>query len=178
MSLRSTAERYGSIAVAIHWASAALILAALAGGLAMANIGDAATRAAILPVHIGLGILVLLLTLVRVGWWIWGDRQPSPIANQPPIQEWAARTVHVGLYVAIVVMATSGLATVALSGAVPALLTGAPLPDFNAYPPRAAHGLGARLLLALLVVHVGAALYHQFVRRDRIFARMGMGARK
>ena len=175
MSLRSTPERYGSVAVTIHWASAALIIVALAGGLAMANSEDAAFRAMVLPIHIALGTLVLLLTLARVAWWLWADRPPLPVANQPRMQEWAARLVHLGFYVVVIGLAVSGIATIAISGAIPALLAGTALPDFSAYPPRLAHGLGARVLLALLVLHVAAALYHQFIRRDRILARMGVG---
>ncbi|WP_461512371.1 cytochrome b/b6 domain-containing protein [Rhizobium mongolense] len=40
---------------------------------------------------------------------------------------------------------------------------------------RAPHGLGARLLVALLVCHAGAALYHQFVRSDELLRRMRYG---
>jgi cytochrome b561 len=31
-------------------------------------------------------------------------------------------------------------------------------------------------LLALIVIHIGAALWHHFVRRDRVVARMFDGA--
>jgi cytochrome b561 len=49
------------------------------------------------------------------------------------------------------------------------------LPDFMLYPPRIGHGLGAMVLIALVLAHVAAALYHQFVLRDRLLARMGLG---
>ena len=72
-------------------------------------------------------------------------------------------------------MATSGIMTLVLSGAIPAMLSGAPVPDFSELVPRVAHGVMSKLLLALFAAHVGAALYHQFVRRDRLLARMGVG---
>lgn len=175
MSLRSTSDRYGSVAIAIHWTSAALILAALAGGLIMANAPDRALAAMILPVHATLGILALLLTLARIACWIWGDKRPRPVAGLPVAQEWAARAVHALLYVAILVLGASGLATLVLSGAITALLSGAPPPDFAGLLPRMTHGLVGRLLLVLLAAHIGAALWHQFVRRDRLLARMGIG---
>jgi cytochrome b561 len=176
MSLRSTTDRYGGIAIAIHWTSAALIIAALAGGLVMANTAEPAVKQMILPIHATLGSLALLLTLTRIGWWIWGDRRPRPVAGMPPAQEWAARAVHALLYLAVVVLGASGIATLVLSGAIPALLSGAPLPDFSELPPRLVHGLMGRLLLVLLAAHVGAALYHHFIRRDHLLARMGVGA--
>ena len=49
------------------------------------------------------------------------------------------------------------------------------MPDFSEYIPRIAHGIMSKLLLVLFVDHVGAALYHQIVRRDHLLARMGVG---
>ena len=54
---------------------------------------------------------------------------------------------------------------------------GALLPDFWKYPPRVPHGIGARLLLALLILHAGAALYHHFVRPDGLLWRMWFSKR-
>jgi cytochrome b561 len=175
MSLKSTTDRYGSVAIAMHWTSAALIIAALAGGLVMANTVDPAVKEMILPIHATLGSLALLLTLARIGWRIWGDRRPRSV-DMPVAQEWAARVVHVLLYLAVLVLGASGIATLLLSGAIPALLSGAPLPDVSELPPRLVHGLMGRLLLVLLAAHIGAAVYHQFIRRDRLMARMGVGA--
>ncbi len=175
MPTKSTPTRYGSVAIAIHWISALLVIAALAGGLVMGNSADPATRSMILPVHASLGILALLLTLGRIAWWVWGDRRPEPAPNMPKLQEWAASAVHILLYLVILLLAASGIATLALSGAIPAILSGAALPDFSGLPPRLAHGLGGRLLLVLLIAHIGAALWHQFVKRDRLLARMGIG---
>tara|TARA_R110002110_G_scaffold415612_2_gene651592 strand:+ start:59558 stop:59854 length:297 start_codon:yes stop_codon:yes gene_type:complete len=49
-----------------------------------------------------------------------------------------------------------------------------PLPDFETFFPRTPHGIGARLMLALFALHVGAALYHHFIRRDGLLRRMGI----
>jgi cytochrome b561 len=176
MSLKSTSTRYGSMAIAIHWTSAALILLALVGGLIMANTVDPAATAMILPIHITLGGLALLLTLVRIGWWMWGDKRPAPARGMAPAQTWAMKAVHGLLYVSMVVMGSSGIAMIVLSGAIPALLSGAPVPDFSSLMPRAVHGLLSKLLILLLIGHVGAALWHQLVRRDRLLGRMGIGA--
>jgi len=174
MALKSTTTRYGSVAIAIHWVSAAAIIALLASGTIMAGaVGEA--KRSILPIHATVGTLVLLLTFLRLAWWVWGDKRPQPVAGQPRLQELAARIVHGLLYAGIIVLGASGIATLALSGAIPALLTGAPLPDFSGLLPRTTHGLVSKLLIALLVLHIGAALYHQFIRRDRLLARMGLG---
>jgi cytochrome b561 len=176
MSLKSTSSHYGSVAIAIHWTSAAAIVFTFAAGLAAANIEDPARVAPVLFTHVGLGLLVLVLTLLRIVWWLAADRHPTPLPNQPAWQMALASIVHTTIYVAILLMASSGIATLALSGAVPQLLSGAPLPDLSQLPPRIAHGIMSRLLLALLVVHIAAAVYHQWVRGDRLLSRMGIGA--
>jgi len=87
-----------------------------------------------------------------------------------------AKVVHLLLYGIVLVTAASGIATVILSGALPAILGSATLPDLETVLPRAVHGLAARVLLVLLALHIGAAFYHQFIRKDRLLGRMGIGA--
>jgi cytochrome b561 len=176
MSLKSTSTRYGAVAIAIHWLTALAIFGLLASGLVAANTGDAAQEIALLRGHAVMGVLVLVLTLMRILWWWLIDRLPAEMPG-PVWQQRAARVVHGLLYVVILVMAVSGLAMIALSGAGNILFGGAapPLPDFWTYPPRFGHAVAARLMLVLLVGHIGAALLHQFVLRDRLLARMGLG---
>jgi cytochrome b561 len=70
------------------------------------------------------------------------------------------------------------MALALLSGIIPGLFDGSlgALPDFRSYPPYIAHNIGSRLMIGLVALHVGAALYHQFWRQDRLLARMGLGA--
>jgi cytochrome b561 len=120
---------------------------------------------------------VLVLTVIRVVWW-WGfDRKPNPVAGSPRWQERTAQAVHVLFYVVILGMIASGVGMMVLSGAMPTIFggEGSLLPDFRRYPPRVAHGIGARVLLALLALHVGSALYHHFGRRDGLLGRMWFG---
>jgi cytochrome b561 len=176
MSLKSTSNRYGSVAITIHWASAVGVIGALTTGLLAAGTADPAAEVVLVRGHIVLGTAVLLLTLFRICWWIWGDQRPQSVAGQPAAQEWAARIVHGAIYVTILLMASSGITTIILSGALPSIIAGTALPDFSEIVPRIAHGIMSRLMIALLVAHVAAALYHQFIRRDRLLGRMGLGA--
>lgn len=175
MTLKSTPTQYGRVAIAIHWASALAVILAFAAGFVVANVAPPAQQAPILLAHITLGLIVFLLTLLRIVWWIVADERPGPAQGQPYWQELTASIVHGALYVILILMATSGIVTIVLSGALPAILSGAPLPDFSELIPRIAHGVMSKILLALFVVHVGAALYHQVIRRDHLLARMGVG---
>jgi len=177
MALRGTAQRYGAVAVVLHWLSAAFILGLLAAGFVAANTTDPATKAAILRLHAPAGVLVLALTVLRLVWWLAIDRRPAPVADLPVLQTKAAKAVHGLLYVAIVVLAVSGIALMALSGARPILMgeVEAVLPNFWDFPPRRVHAVMAWLLALLVVTHVAAALYHQLIRRDGVMRRMTLG---
>lgn len=174
---RSSPERYGPVAIAIHWITAAAVIGLLVSGMQAADLSDPAAKAGLLRVHAAIGVAVLALTLLRLVWWWLVDRKPAEPAGTPRWQTAAARTVHGLLYVVVIAMAASGIAMIALSGAGDTLFGSsmAPLPDFTRYAPRAPHGAGGRILIALVVLHVAAALYHQFVLRDRLLGRMGLG---
>jgi cytochrome b561 len=177
MGWKGDGRRYGAVAMAMHWATVAAILGLLGSGLAMERLTDAAARTQVLSVHAVMGGFVVLLTLLRIGWWLFADRRPAAAVGMPRWQAASAWVVHRLLYAAILVMGASGVATLALSGAIPILFGGqpGPLPAFSDIAPRAAHGLVAWLLVGLIAAHIGAALYHQLVLRDRLLGRMGLG---
>ncbi|WP_299191421.1 cytochrome b [uncultured Erythrobacter sp.] len=173
MPIKSTPTHYGSVAITIHWISALLIIALLASGMRAGGIEDASSKAAFLRVHIPLGVSVLILTILRLIWWMFADSKPAPVA-MPDWQDFIAKSIHVLFYVVILGMAISGIAMLAVSGAGPTIFSGTveALPDFWDYKPRMPHGIGGRVMLALFVFHAGAALYHQFVKRDGLIGRM------
>ena len=177
MSLKGDNDRYGSVAIVIHWLSALAILCMFVLGILAVNADAPAHKAAILQVHVPLGALILLLTLFRIVWLFVG-RRPSPLPGLPQWQTIAEHLVHIALYLLIVVMGGSGIAVMVLSGAAPILFAGSAsaLPDFPTYSPMVAHVTGAVALFGFMCLHIVAALYHQFIRRDRVLYRMGIGA--
>jgi cytochrome b561 len=177
MAWKSTSDRYGAVAILIHWIAAALIVALLISGFRAANMTDPVAKAVILRAHAVMGVSVVVLTLARIGWWWFADRKPAPVAGMSVLMTRASTAAHLLFYVLILGMAASGIGMMILSGAGEILFGGAkgPLPDFWNVPPRIPHGIGARVLVALLLLHVGAALYHHFIRGDRLLARMGIG---
>jgi cytochrome b561 len=177
MPSRYTAEAYGPTALALHWASAAAIILLLISGQVMDAIGGAEAASGLLVAHVLLGVTALLLTLVRLVWFFFIDRWPRPYPGLEQWQEILSRLVHGLLYVVTLLLASSGIATLILSGAAEALFTGQPVPDVERILPRQVHGLAARAMLALLALHVGAALWHIFIRRDGVGARMGLAKR-
>ena len=169
--MNAATDRYGRLAATFHWVAAALILLMLGSGFA-ATWGGLPVA---LQLHLPAGIALLVLTVARIVWAL-RDRRPPLPAGTPPWQAMVARTTHILLYVVPLGLVVSGMGMVIISDAAAAIFAGDPLPDFDALLLRVPHGLGARLLLALLALHIGAALYHQWVLRDRLLARMRLGA--
>lgn len=172
MTIKSTPAGYGAVAIALHWSIALFILIALASGFAADQIGPKAYTA--LRVHVACGLAAGLLTLVRIGWWWFADARPDAAPNTQGVKGVLSRVVHVLLVIIPVGMLVSGVGMMILSGAGPALfgLVSGPLPDFARFPPRGSHAIGAFALLAMLVLHVAAAFYHQYVLRDELFHRL------
>ena len=113
-------------------------------------------------------------SILRGGWNI---LQTGRMQYPVPMLGWQnrlSRTVHVLLYVVILGMASSGISMMGLSGAGPIIFSSDPslLPDFWDYLPRTPHGIAARVMIVLLVLHAGAALYHHYVKRDGLLLRM------
>lgn len=177
MGFKSSAEHYGSIAIAIHWITAIAIASMLVTGTMAANSSDDIAKIGILRIHAIVGALVLALTLFRILWWWLADRKPRPPEGISRAQTLAAKWLHRGLYVLILAMASSGIATLVLSGANQLLFSGqtGPFPDLEGLVPRTVHGLLSRALIVIMAGHIGAALYHQFVRGDHLLSRMGLG---
>jgi cytochrome b561 len=174
--------RYHPALVALHWIIAVLLVAMLLIGLVvldeMPNTDPG--KVAILAIHMLTGIGILALIAIRFFVRLRTDRPPAATSGYPLLDRFAV-FVHYGFYVVVVAMIATGLAT-AIAAGLPAIVfgnSGDPLPaDFDAFPTFRAHEIIANVLIALIVVHFGAALYHQFVRRDGLLGRMWFGSRQ
>jgi len=177
---------YSAVAIALHWLIAVLILTNV--GLAW-YFDDLKGAAQVPPIqlHKSIGITVLLLTLVRIAWRLVNRPPPLP-ATMRPWEVWAARSVHVLLYVIMLGMPLSGWAMVSASPLIrvhPTTLYGVvpwpavPFPGFSSDQLHDArhlltrtHNTIAWVIYATVALHVGAALKHQFFDRDDVTARM------
>jgi len=171
--------RYHPVIVVLHWVLAIGIMFSLIAGtfmLAETPNSDPAKMNG-LAIHMGVGIVILLLTLVRIVTRL-RTQTPDPVEGSSPMLEKLAHAAHGLLYVGVIVMAASGIAmslAVDLGGIV-FFGTGAPLPEnFDDLLPRFVHGLASKGLMALIVLHVLAAIYHQHVLKDGLMSRMGFG---
>lgn len=180
--LRNTETSWGAVARAFHWGTGALILGMFAYGLWMTEFPAREDRAYHYAIHASIGISLLSLMVARL---IWRAVNPTPMppAGSPMWEINAARLGHFGLYVAVFAtlfagwfLAGSGRRTLDywLFGIVPMpnmLGTESPYHKFL----EEAHELAAYAVIALVVVHVAAAIWHARVKRDGVLERMTKG---
>ena len=170
--------RYHRALVTLHWLLAVLLIAMLAvGTLTLKTVPNASPdKIDALRGHMIAGGLILLLTLVRLIVRL-STRHPAPATTGNALLDRLAPLTHWALYLMVLVMAGSGVAMSVLAGLPEIVFNGVgSLPvNFDALPPRAVHGIVAKLLMLAIGLHVAAALFHQFVRRDNLLHRMRWG---
>ncbi len=171
--------RYHPALVALHWVLAlALGLALVMGTFSLAELSNASpAKIGALRGHMIVGIAIGALMLVRL---LTRMRTTRPAPADHAGLDKLRGVVHAGLYLAVFLMAASGAATAWQAG-LPDIVfggNGAALPESFAHLwSRAVHGWMAKVIAALVVLHVIGALFHQFGLRDRLLARMWFGRR-
>lgn len=173
-------SRYNSVQIALHWVVALLVLFMLIMGtfvLAQTPNSDPSKLMG-LRAHMVFGSVILLLTLLR---FVWRRKsaQPDHAETGSALLDKLGIAAHYVLNILTLLAAGSGIG-LAFQVGLPRIVFGGQgdLPaDFWVYPPRIAHGITAKLLAGLIVLHVVGALYHQFIVKDRLFARIWFGKR-
>lgn len=185
--MKGTVERdprYGGVAMALHWLTAAAILLMLASGIAMTRMEPGMTAFNLYQWHKALGITVLALTLIRIV-WRFGHRPPPLPAAMPHWEKTGARLAHLGFYLLLLGLPLSGWLLVSVSPLnlptswfglfliphLPAPAEMAMRQMLNDWTSQA-HVLAGWTLLTLLVLHVGAALRHSLILRDHVVRSM------
>jgi cytochrome b561 len=172
--------RYHRALVVLHWLLALLLIVALGMGTFVLEPVPNSSPDKILALqgHMIAGGLILLLTLARLVVRL-TTSHPAPASTGNRMMDRLAPLTYWALYGLVLVMAGSGVAISVLAG-LPEIVfggVGSLLADFDSLPPRAVHGVVAKLLVLVISLHIAAALYHHFVRRDGLLARMGFGKR-
>lgn len=177
MPLKSDPNRWGVGARSLHWLMAVLIIGLGLVGLYMTDLANSPQKIKIYALHKSIGLTVLALLLLRLAWRL-ADRRPADLP-MPRWQAFAARAVHVLLYLLMLALPLSGWTYNSASGYplqwfglfnLPSLTGGADAALKGI--AHAVHEYGFYLLALLLLAHVGAALKHHFVDRDETLVRM------
>ena len=175
--------RYTTPAIVLHWLVALLIFAGFPLGLYMVDLPLSPDKLKLYSYHKWLGVTVLLLVAVRLSWRLTHTPPPLP-AGIAAWQRRASAVVHALLYVLTVAIPLSGWLMSSAKGFQTVWFGVLPLPDL-VDKNRELGELLAEVhkflnftLLALVVMHVGAALQHHFIERQPFLQRMGLGKKE
>ena len=172
------AGHFNLLARILHWLMAAMILTMLFVGVVM--VSSMTLRPALLSLHRPLGVAILLLAVVRLANRLRHPPPPLP-ADLPWIQAMAAHASHWLLYALLFAMPLVGWGMLSAGGYPIVMGAGVHLPAILPHNPalyaalRNAHSLLAYVLFATVVMHLSAALFHLWVRRDGVFQAMAKG---
>jgi cytochrome b561 len=171
--LRYPVDRFDRVSVALHWLTVLLV----AFQLATAFLPHEGRGAILLTLHRSGGVLTLAVVLFRLAWRARFAYLPPFPVSMPKPQQWAAKANEFGLYAVLVLQPLTGLADGVFHGR-PFVLFGVQVPALMAFDKPLfhlsgeLHELGAKVLIALIGLHIGAALLHALVLRDGIVRRM------
>ncbi|WP_144113418.1 cytochrome b [Paraburkholderia sp. BCC1886] len=171
-------DSYSGPAIALHWLIAVLIVCGFYIGWIMTDIpGFTPTKLKYFSWHKWIGVTVFALAVLRVLWRA-GHRAP-PLANGTPLwQKGAAHAVHGLLYLLMLAIPVTGYLYSSAAGIQVVYLGIVPLPtligpdDALKVVLRSVHIWLNYTLLVLVILHVLAALKHQFIDRDGLLGRM------
>ena len=170
-------SRYHPALRTMHWLIAVLVIAALLlGTFVMAPLpnSDPGKRFMLFK-HMAVGLLICLLTVMRL--LIRPQtRRPAPMYSGISLADRIVPYVHRIFDVLLLTMMGSGVA-IAVACRLPAVVIagrGVLPATFSTLPAHALHVFVARVLAGFVALHVVGALYHQFVLRDGLLARMSL----
>lgn len=170
-------QRYGPVAIALHWIAAALILFNLAYGLYLVGLPLSPQKLRYFSYHKWIGVTVLLLSAARLLWRL-THRAPEMPATLPPWERRAAKASHALLYVLFFAAPLTGWLFSSASGFQTVYLGVLPIPDLLAKNRevadvlKVAHRWINYTMAAVVALHAAAALKHHFIDRDDVLARM------
>jgi len=183
-------KRYSGTAMLLHWLAAVIVLVLLGLGFIMTGMpdGNIELKFRLYQLHKSFGILLLVVALVRLGWRL---KTPPPA---PIVSGWMLRMAtltHWVLYGVMILMPIVGWMIVSASPLqIPTEVFGIvelphlPLTGGGAdrkeleHLFKEIHESMAFLLIGLLVLHIGAAVYHHLVLKDATLRRMMPGVQK
>ena len=181
------ASRYSGVAILLHWLLALAIIGNFSVGLYMADLPFSVTRIKLINWHKWAGISILALSALRLLWRL--SHRPPPLAPRvldamPRWQQGAHHGTHLAMYILFFAVPLFGWAYSSAVGLQIVWFGVLPLPDLlpvdkdlGNFVLKPMHKASAYMLGALVLLHVAAALKHQFVDRDGLLLRMWPGTR-
>jgi cytochrome b561 len=168
-------ETYGLVARLLHWLIVVLVAAQFVLGWTMPDVHRDTQPVGLIAWHLTIGTILIAAMVVRIAWRL--THRP-PNGNLPPLLDTVSRFAHLLLYDALIAIPVLGWANASARGWAGTLSGALPLPALASTGSNVGHAMGdihgalAWVLLVLIGMHVGAALFHRFVRKDKVLQRI------
>ncbi len=166
--------RYTNIAILLHWTIAILIIYMLFWGEDLIRNDEGTFYPSM---HASIGVTILVLSVFRLVWRLMNPPPPLPGGDHG----WQAKisdATHWLFYALMIAIPLSGMADfgrhlVRHSEQAGATIFGLfPVPQIPLASLGGLHGILTKVAIGLLILHVLAALKHQFWDKDRLINRM------
>lgn len=183
MLIRNTRDTWGAVSKVLHWFMALAIFTMMGLGLLMVDYAHLPTRFQMYFYHKSLGILILAMVLLRLLWRL-VNPSPSLPETTKPYERWLAHGAHVLLYLLMLAVPLSGWLISSASGFGLQVFGLFKLPEIAAADKdlqtlaETIHYWLFWSLVALLLLHVAAALKHHWILKDNVLRRMLPGNRR
>ncbi len=178
MQFKNTADRYGAVAVSMHWIVAVAVIGLFALGYWMVDLtyyDDWYKRAP--DIHRSVGILLFGLMVLRLCWRL-ANAGPKPLASHKRWEIASAHAAHMLLYVLIFVAMVSGYLISTADGSSISVFDWFEVPSVTGQvkgledTAGAVHYWSTWAIVALAAVHAAGALKHHLIDRDQTLRRM------
>lgn len=177
MTVKNTVYGYGSVAKALHWLSFLMIAGLLTVGFIMADMKPSPDMFKLYNIHKSMGILLLMVVGVRL---LWKAVNVVPVLPQGlhKMEKFLAHAGHALLYVLMIAMPLSGWIMSSAAGFSVSVFGWFTMPDLIAPQPEIKHTMEevhefiAWVIIAMVGLHVLAALLHHFYYRNNVLRRM------
>ena len=180
MSVNNTEREYGVVSKSWHWLTVVIVIVLFVLASRSEDLPRGPEKLELVLLHASFGLLLLFVLAARL-LWRWCNATPARLPHIPTWQHVISRAVHYGLYIVLIAQALVGMARFATAGF--------EVPFFGlfkvAFPMGkdeamnelmgTMHEILPCILLALLALHVLAALYHHFRLQDDTLRRMTCG---
>lgn len=177
MSFRNTSTAYGSVAKFFHWAIFLLVLGMIPIGYFMGDISNPDLRGQVINLHKCTGLAILVLMILRLLWALM-NAKPKLAALTAKWQIGMEHGMHFLLYLGLILMPLSGWIGSVAGGRLPHIgdisfsLPLAQNKELAKFAFAKIHEPLAIVLIVLISIHILAALYHHFIKKDDILRRM------
>lgn len=166
-------KKYGKGTIVIHWVSALLIFGLIPSGLIMANTEASETKAFLLRGHVVIGMIVFILTLIR-SYLFFKSPRPPHLETGNKLHNKLVYWIENSFYIILILLPITGLAGIISAGWVEIVRTG----NYELFQlnqevrPLVAHENLAKILIALLIAHIGGVALHYIKFKENTLKRI------